>query len=200
MADNAGNTDTQKKALNLVLIGQIAFAVINFAVVGGGAYLTYASTLGWQPPVITEEMLRAPASVKKGDGKKDEKQAASGGDHGGAGAAAGGHGEGASGEIVTYINKLDKFTVNLAGEPKRSIRIEVNLELLNEKSYEESLDVGNLPRIRDRIVSVLNDKTFSDIESIQGKLFLKERIATEVNSILDEGVVKDVYFSEMVVQ
>jgi flagellar FliL protein len=150
--------------------------------------------------VITEEMLRAPAAVKKDDGKKDEKQASGGGGHGGAQAAAGGHGESVSGEIVTYINKLDKFTVNLAGEPKRSIRIEVNLELLNEKSYEESLDVGNLPRIRDRIVSVLNDKTFSDIESIQGKLFLKERIATEVNSILDEGVVKDVYFSEMVVQ
>lgn len=200
MADNAENKDTKKKALNLVLIGQIAFAVVNFAVVGGGAYLTYASTLGWQPPVITEEMLRAPAAVKKDDGKKDEKQASVGGGHGGAQAAAGGHGESVSGEIVTYINKLDKFTVNLAGEPKRSIRIEVNLELLNEKSYEESLDVGNLPRIRDRIVSVLNDKTFSDIESIQGKLFLKERIATEVNSILDEGVVKDVYFSEMVVQ
>ncbi len=53
---------------------------------------------------------------------------------------------------------------------------------------------------RDKIVRVLNDKNFNDLESIQGKLFLKDTIAMEVNSILKEGVVKDVFFSDFVVQ
>ncbi len=57
-----------------------------------------------------------------------------------------------------------------------------------------------MPKIRDRIVAILNEKSFSNLEGIQGKLFLKEKIATEINTILEHGVVKDVYFSEFVVQ
>lgn len=197
----------EKKSLNVMLIGQIVFAVVNLAVVGGGAYLVYASTLGWQSPSITEKSLRKPASVAKA--KAEAEKAAEGGEkaeggegkkEGGEGGEGGGEHAEASSELTPFLEKLDKFTVNLAGEPKRTIRLEVNLEMLNEESFEEVMDISRVPKIRDRIVAVLNDKTFSDLESIQGKLFLKDRITAEVNSILDKGVVKDVYFSDFVVQ
>ena len=185
----AAEDKKEKKALPVMLILQGVFALINLSIVGGGAYLVYASTLGWQSPKMTEKSLRAeraPASVAPA-----------------AVEAAEGHAPvaGAVDDIpAPFLHKLDKFTVNLNGEPKRVIRLEVSLEMLNEESYEEVMDITRVPKIRDRVVTILNDKSFPDLESIQGKLFLKDRITSEVNGILDKGVVKDVYFSEFVVQ
>jgi flagellar FliL protein len=95
---------------------------------------------------------------------------------------------------------MEKFTVNLNGEPKRTIRLEVNLNMLGKQDFEEVMDFDNRARVRDRIVQLLNDKSFSELESIQGKLFLKDKIAMEVNTILNKGVVKDVFFTDFVVQ
>lgn len=95
---------------------------------------------------------------------------------------------------------MDKFTVNLGGEPKRTIRLEVNLQMLGKDGFEEIMEPGNRAKARDRIVKLLNDNSFANLESIQGKLFLKDKIAFEVNSILTSGVVKDVFFSDFVVQ
>lgn len=93
---------------------------------------------------------------------------------------------------------LEKFTVNLEGTPKRMIQTELSLEMLDEKGFEEVVTLG--AQARDSIVALLNSKTFSDVESIQGKLFLKDQIATTLNQILKNGVVKGVYFSQFVVQ
>lgn len=188
----------EKKGPNVMFLLQIVFAVVNLAVVGGGTYLVYLSTLGWHAPSITEHSLRSPASVHKAPEKPKPEGEAEAKPEGGEG------GEGAVAETETeprpFLQKLDKFTVNLGGEPKRTIRIELNLEMLNEESYEEVMDASRMPKIRDRIVAILNEKSFPEIEGIQGKLFLKEKITSEVNSILEKGVVKDIYFSEFVVQ
>jgi flagellar FliL protein len=90
--------------------------------------------------------------------------------------------------------------VNLGGEPKRTIRLEVNLQMLGKDGFEEVMEPENRAKARDKIVRVLNDQVFNDLESIQGKLFLKDKIAMEVNGILHKGVVKDVFFSDFVVQ
>ncbi|HEY8270306.1 MAG TPA: flagellar basal body-associated FliL family protein [Pseudobdellovibrionaceae bacterium] len=159
------------KVKNLGLILTVAFAVLNMGIMGGGAYLVYASTLGWQSPKITEEMLETTMASKS----EDER-------------------------FAPYIFTMDKFTVNLGGEPKRIIRLEVSLQMLGKEGYEEIMSPDSRAKARDKIVRVLNDKTFSEIESIQGKLFLKDTIAMEVNTILQEGVVKDVFFSDFVIQ
>ncbi|MNL31404.1 flagellar basal body-associated protein FliL [compost metagenome] len=104
------------------------------------------------------------------------------------------------GEMAPLIYTMDKFTVNLEGEPKRTIRLEVNLQLLGAEGFEEVMEPENRAKARDQIVRILNDKNFSDLESIQGKLFLKDKIASEVNHLLKKGVVKDVFFSDFVVQ
>ncbi|MNU05152.1 flagellar basal body-associated protein FliL [compost metagenome] len=62
------------------------------------------------------------------------------------------------------------------------------------------MEPDNRAKARDKIVRLLNDNAFSDLETIQGKLFLKDKIAMEVNSILHRGIVKDVFFSDFVVQ
>ena len=156
---------------NLGPILQIAFAVLNLSVMGVGAYLVYASTIGWQSPSISDEQAeREIASVAS---------------------------ETDAGPLV-YT--MDKFTVNLGGEPKRTIRLEVNLQMLGKEGFEEVMEPENRAKARDRIVRLLNEKSFSELETIQGKLFLKDKIAGEVNEILKKGVVKDVFFSDFIVQ
>ncbi|PIS12067.1 MAG: flagellar protein FliL [Bdellovibrio sp. CG10_big_fil_rev_8_21_14_0_10_47_8] len=157
------------------MILQILFAVVNLGVTGLGAYWVYAATLGWHAPSITEQQL---ASEREALEKAHDAESDSG----------------------PLVYTMDKFTVNLSGEPKRTIRVEVNLEMLGKDGFEEVINSDNRAKARDKIVRLLNDKTFGELESIQGKLFLKDRIATVINGILDKGVVKDVYFSEFVVQ
>ncbi len=141
---------------------------INFAVLGLGSYWAYISTLGYESPAITEQSLRQPASLP------------------------------AHLNEGPMIYTMDKFVVNLSGQPRRTVRVQVNLDMLSAVSFEEIMDSENRAKARDRIVRLLNEKTFSDLESIQGKLFLKDKIVEEVNKVLKVGLVKDVYFTDFV--
>lgn len=159
------------KSGNLGKILQLIFAVVNLSVMGGGAFLVYASTIGWESPKITEEeAARELASEASMD------------------------------DTIPMIYTMEKFTVNLGGEPKLSIRLEVNLQMLGKEGFEEVMEPENRAKARDGIVRLLNEQSFAELDSIQGKLFLKDKIASEVNGLLKKGVVKEVYFSDFVVQ
>lgn len=172
MADPKKNETTQDQGPSKIQkLLPILFAVLNLSVSGGGAFLVYKSTLGWQNPKLTEEDLY-----------KDMEAEQENSSH------------------VPLIYTMDKVTVNLFGEPKRSIRVEINLEMLGKEGFEEVMHPDNRARAKDAIYNILNAKTFDELESIQGKLFLKDQIIASMNKILHEGVVKDVYFTDFVVQ
>lgn len=160
-----------QKTRNVGKILQVVFAIVNFVTMGAGGYMVYASTMGWETPSITEEMAERELASTSGEV-----------------------------ELAPLVYTMDKFTVNLDGEPKRTIRLEINLQMLGKDGFEEVMEPENRAKARDRIVRLLNANTFNDLESIQGKLFLKDKIAGEVNGILRRGVVKDVFFSDFVVQ
>ncbi len=143
--------------------------LLNVAVLGGGLALVFINTIGFDPPKITEEHEAEQLSSTLQEMESD---------------------------VILYL--MDQFVVNLAGLPPRAIRLELNLELLDSKGFEEVVRLG--PSARDSIVKILNAKRFQDIETIQGKLFLKDQIATTLNGFLKEGVVKEVYFTEFAVQ
>ncbi|HWU44843.1 MAG TPA: flagellar basal body-associated FliL family protein [Bdellovibrio sp.] len=168
MAETQEQAPAKKKNLGMIL--QILFAVFNLAVTGAGAYMVYASTIGWENPKITEEQA------------EHELASAS-----------------SASDVGPLVYTMDKFTVNLGGEPKRTIRLEVSLQMLGKEGFEEVMEPENRAKARDRIVRLLNEELFGNLESIQGKLFLKDKIAGEVNGILHKGVVKDVFFSDFVV-
>jgi flagellar protein FliL len=93
---------------------------------------------------------------------------------------------------------FDPFTINLDGKPRKLVRTTIQLEMLSEEGFEEAVDLT--PVERDSIVKIINTKRFEDIETIQGKLFLKDQIMTAMNSLLHKGMVKEVYFNEFIVQ
>jgi flagellar protein FliL len=167
----AGSEAKTESKLPVQKILTALFVVANLGITSFGTYLVYASTIGWKEPTITEESIKVDPAFMF-----NEENA------------------------VPYVYTLDKFTVNLEGEPRRTVRLEVNLHMLGRDAFEEVMLSENRARVRDRIVRLLNDKNFTEIESIQGKLFLKDKIAMEVNTILNKGVVKDVYFTDFVVQ
>lgn len=141
---------------------------LNLSVLGLGTHWVFISTLGYDFPKVTESGLREPASLKEKFGQ------------------------------APMIYTMDKFIVNLSGMPKRTIRLQVNLDMISPTAFQEIMDFDNRARARDKIVRILNEKTFDDLESIQGKLFLKDKIVVEVNQILNKGLVKDVYFTDFV--
>lgn len=96
------------------------------------------------------------------------------------------------------VYSLEPFTVNLMDEPRKIIRVVVSLGMLDEAGYEEVVTMA--PQARDAVVKVFQDKYFENMESIQGKLFLKDQIAQAINGFLDQGVVKEVYFSDFIAQ
>lgn len=159
-----------KKKFDLAKILGFVLIAGNFAVVGGGAYLTYQNTMGYKPAV-----LREPAAIEQ---LKAEREA--------------------GGQKVDINYTLPPFTVNLAGNPRRLVRVEMTLEMLDEEGFEEVVQLN--PAARDAIVRILNAKEFKDVETIQGKLFLKDQIAVTLNQHLKTGVVKDIFFSDFVVQ
>ncbi|MCC6278590.1 MAG: flagellar basal body-associated FliL family protein [Oligoflexia bacterium] len=101
-------------------------------------------------------------------------------------------------ENKPVLYSFDPFVVNLDGRPRKIVRTSIQLEMLSDEGYEEV--VSQMPVARDQIVRILNRKKYEDIETIQGKLFLKDQIMTVMNSILRKGSVKEVYFNEFVVQ
>ena len=100
------------------------------------------------------------------------------------------------GDPVMYT--MEPFNTNLEGVPRRLIRVAMSLEMMDEEGYEEIITIS--PQARDSIMRILNAKSFGDVESVQGKLQLKNQIVAELNNNLKKGVVKNVYFSELVVQ
>ena len=151
------------------LIMNSLLVLLNLSGLGLGTFWVYSATIGYESPYIVEEELRKPASLPT------------------------------TIESCSNIFTLDKFVVNLNGNPKKTIKVQVNLDMLSAQSFAEVMNPDKTAQARDRIIRILNDKNFSDIETIQGKLFLKDQIVEQVNKVLTVGLVKDVYFTDFVV-
>jgi len=102
-------------------------------------------------------------------------------------------------EDKPVIYSLEPFTVNLADQSdNRIVQVKVTLEMLDENGFEEVVSMG--AQARDTIVHILNGKRFPELQTIQGKLFLKDEITVALNKQLNRSFIKDVYFSRFVLQ
>lgn len=101
----------------------------------------------------------------------------------------------AFGEIFT----LDSFVVNL-NDPggKRYLKIKIELEFF-QTGFQEELML-RLPQIRDAILLILSSKSFEDIQGIDGKIALRNELIVRINKLLKSQKIKNLYFTEFVVQ
>lgn len=100
---------------------------------------------------------------------------------------------------IGILYPLDTFTVNLKSDAgRRYLKATISLELNGE---ELSIELDNKsPVIRDRIIRILSSKTLEEISSKKGKQKVSEQIIDTMNSMIVDGNVKGIYFTEFVIQ
>jgi len=101
-------------------------------------------------------------------------------------------------EIGT-LYPLDTFTVNLKSDSgRRYLKVTMSLELEGEELSME-LD-AKAAVLRDRIIRILSSKTLEEISSKKGKQKVSQQIMDTLNSMLSDGKIKGIYFTEFVIQ
>ncbi|MBM7623512.1 flagellar basal body-associated FliL family protein [Sporohalobacter salinus] len=93
--------------------------------------------------------------------------------------------------------KAGNFTVNLSND-RRYLRMDLVLEVSNEDVIKK-LKSRN-PQIRDAVISIIRTKKTEDINTKAGTKALREQIRSELNKLISEGRVTNVFFTEFVVQ
>jgi len=105
----------------------------------------------------------------------------------------------AEAESIGPMISLDTFIVNLADKDgQRYLRVTMDLELSGEELNAEVEQ--RLAQIRDNILMVIPSKTFEELNSPGGKIALRNEIMTKTNELLKKEGVKNLYFTEFVIQ
>lgn len=119
---------------------------------------------------------------------------------GGAMTGAGAGNQAASPETDTSIGfPMATFVTNL-NDPggKRYIKTKIELEY-TDKNLKNELN-QRLPELRDAILTLLGSKTLADIQGIGGKIALRTELITKINQILKTGKIRNLYFTQFVIQ
>ncbi len=97
------------------------------------------------------------------------------------------------------IYPLDQFIVNLLSENgSRFLKVKMDLELSGAELTTE-LDKKK-PLIRDIVIRTLTSKTFQEVSTGRGKEKLKDELVDRINSVLADGSIRNIFFTEFVVQ
>ncbi len=97
----------------------------------------------------------------------------------------------------TAIHKMEPFLVNLADLGQlRYLKVTLHVETPQKgEEYEK-----RLPQLRDSVLTILSSKYFKDILTSEGKNALREEIKEKMNQLLVEMKVRNIYFTEFVIQ
>jgi flagellar FliL protein len=100
---------------------------------------------------------------------------------------------------IGVLYPLDTFTVNLKSDAgRRYLKCTMSLELEGEELSLE-LDAKSAV-LRDRIIRILTSKTLEEISSKKGKAKVSQQIMDTLNSMISDGEIKGIYFTEFVIQ
>lgn len=111
----------------------------------------------------------------------------------------------ADGRSSNYLNIgplyqiSEPFIVNLVTQSgRRYLKTSITLELSNEKLQKEVEAKSTI--IQDSIIEILSSKSIEEIATTKGKDRLKDEIVNRINSFLIDGYIKNVFFTEFVIQ
>lgn len=100
---------------------------------------------------------------------------------------------------VGIMYTLEPLTIPLISESTQAyLKVEINLEMEGVSSSKELNSKKSV--LRDTIIRVLSSKSLEEISTTEGKEKLKKEIATEINMRLKDSQVKNVYFTDFIIQ
>ena len=173
MADKkapAAEKEEKKKGGKLKLV---IIVVVLLAVLGGGGFAAWKFFL--QPKGDAAENATAEGAAEH---KAEEPAAAEVG-----------------GQLVT----LDAFVVNLSDPMgRRYLKTTLDVEVASAAAAAEL--TAAMPKVKDTLLLLLSSKSFEDISSMDKKIELKNDIVSRLNQIIGKNKVRNVYFTEFVVQ
>lgn len=204
MADEESTVQSDKGGglggMKLIII--VALVAI---VVGAGGFFLGKMLAGPDNPKENE----AAGEIKPADGseKQNDANAEQAGDQAdGSGKNTDQSESGNSTAEGAGILVLEKFTVNL-NDPfgRRYAEILINLKI-DRKSLVSKIQENELilPQIRDEIFMIISSKSYPELNSVSGKVTLKEEIMIRVNELIKENLnlepVQDVFFGTFIIQ
>ncbi len=94
---------------------------------------------------------------------------------------------------------IKEFIVNIISEDTpHYVKASLTLELSNELVAEEA--TSRMPQIRDAVLLLIGNKTYEELQDLQGKKQLKAELKTKINSFLKAGKINNIYLTDFVVQ
>jgi len=100
---------------------------------------------------------------------------------------------------VGEILPIPPFVVNLNETGNRYLKLSISIEMSGKDMGEEV--TKRLPKIRDRVISYLVSLKVADVRGAETKDTIREVMLQKVNEAFGtEGVVKNVLFTEFVIQ
>ena len=103
-----------------------------------------------------------------------------------------------SAEIGPMVD-IAEFIVNIISEENNHyVKAALTIELSNEVAKEEL--EKRMPQVRDAILLLVGNKTFEELQDLQGKKQLKAELLSKINAIMITGQAKSIYFTDFVVQ
>jgi flagellar FliL protein len=97
------------------------------------------------------------------------------------------------------LYELPGFVVNLARSGRtRYLKTTIQLELDGKTVVNKAKE--RQPQVRDALIILLSNQSVDSLQSMQGKYELKRQIVARLNNVLGKDAVRNVYFTEFVIQ
>ena len=101
-------------------------------------------------------------------------------------------------KIGPMVN-IEEFVVNIiSGDSPHYVKASLTVELTSEEVQPEVEQ--RMPQVRDAVLLLIGNKTYEELQDLQGKRQLKAELKSKINSFLQNGKVRAIYFTNFVVQ
>jgi len=107
--------------------------------------------------------------------------------------------EAIAGTNIGPMVNIESFIVNILDDSgTRYLKAAMTLEVTSDKTVEEINQ--RMPQIKDAILLLIGNKSFSELQDLQGKMQLRAELSAKLNDLLKSGQIKRIYFTDFVVQ
>ena len=94
----------------------------------------------------------------------------------------------------------EKIIINLSSDGQRLRFLQLQLELVPFKQEYSGLFKPNQAMINDAIIDVAGQMSPDELNTLSGKILLEERIKNKLNKAFKLDAVREIYFTQFVVQ
>jgi flagellar basal body-associated protein FliL len=103
-------------------------------------------------------------------------------------------------EVIEYVIAMDSFTVNLSTDGRANSYLKTDISFMYYDDSKTELFTEKKSRIRDIIIKDLMEYSSAELLASGGLEYVKTKLKTQVNTVFGEEVVKEIYFTDFLIQ